>query len=246
MTGYGIWAPPRRGRRRARHLPRHGRSRADDRQRHHPAADRRRRHRFRRLINVRETVRGYEAAGVRRSRSRTRRCRRSAATRPAAASWRSRRRAPHRGGRGCAASDDFLIIARTDARTSQGLAAALERGKAFAQGRRRIVFIEAPESEAEFAQVGAALRGDAWLFANMVPSGNSPVVSAENLQRYGFSIVDLPDRRHERRVRSARGCLPASRAARQHRGLARAKLLDEAVASARRFPRGVGIREAVP
>ncbi len=145
-----------------------------------------------------------------------------------------------------ARSDDFLIIARTDARTSQGLAAAIERGKAFARAGADIVFIEAPESEAEFAQVGAALRGDAWLFANMVPSGNSPVVSAENLQRYGFSIVIYPTAGMNAACAALEACLPASRAARQHRGLARAKLLDEAVASARRFPRGVGIREAVP
>jgi 2-methylisocitrate lyase-like PEP mutase family enzyme len=37
-----------------------------------------------------------------------------------------------------------------------------------------------------------SLAGEAWLFANMVPSGKSPVVSAENLKRYGFSPVIYP------------------------------------------------------
>jgi 2-methylisocitrate lyase-like PEP mutase family enzyme len=89
-------------------------------------------------------------------------------------------------------SDDFLIVARTDARTSLGLIDAIARGKAFAKAGADIVFVEAPESEAEFERVGQALAGDAYLFANMVPSGKSPVVSAENFKRYGYSIVIYP------------------------------------------------------
>ena len=145
------------------------------------------------LINVRETVRGYEAAGVQaiqiEDQEMPKKCGHTPGRRVVALKDAVRRIEVAVDAR---RSDDFLIIARTDARTSQGLAAALERGKAFARAGADIVFIEAPESEAEFAQVGAALRGDAWLFANMVPSGNSPVVSAENLQRYGFSIVIYP------------------------------------------------------
>jgi 2-methylisocitrate lyase-like PEP mutase family enzyme len=89
-------------------------------------------------------------------------------------------------------SDDFLIVARTDARTSLGLDEAIARGKAFARAGADIVFVEAPESEAELERVGQALAGDAYLFANMVPSGKSPVISAANLKRYGYSIVIYP------------------------------------------------------
>ena len=44
-------------------------------------------------------------------------------------------------------SADFLIIARTDSRTSLGLDEAIRRGEAFAQAGADVVFIEAPESE---------------------------------------------------------------------------------------------------
>ncbi len=63
-----------------------------------------------------------------------------------------------------------LIVARTGARASLGLDDAIARGRAFAQAGADVVFVEAPESEAEFEQVGQALAGEARLFANMVPS----------------------------------------------------------------------------
>ena len=89
-------------------------------------------------------------------------------------------------------SADFLVIARTDACTGLGLAEAIRRGQAFADAGADIVFVESPESEDEFRRVGEALRGKAWLLANMVPTGKSPVVSAERLQAYGFSIAIYP------------------------------------------------------
>ena len=145
------------------------------------------------LINVRETVRGYEAAGVQaiqiEDQEMPKKCGHTPGRRVVPLKDALRRIEVAVDAR---RSDDFLIIARTDARTSQGLPAAIERARAFAKAGADIVFVEAPESEAEFAQVGEALRGDAWLFANMVPSGNSPVVSAANLEKYGFSIVIYP------------------------------------------------------
>lgn len=89
-------------------------------------------------------------------------------------------------------SDDSLIVARTDARTSPGLTEAITRARAFAKAGADIVFVALPASEAEFEVVGHALAGEAWHFANMVPSGKSPVVSAENLKRYGYSIGIYP------------------------------------------------------
>ena len=145
------------------------------------------------LINVRETVRGYEAAGVQaiqiEDQEMPKKCGHTPGRRVVPLRDAVRRIEVAVDAR---RSDDFLIVARTDARTSHGLPAALERGKAFARAGADIVFIEAPESEDEFRQVGDALRGDAYLFANMVPSGNSPVVSAANLQKFGFSIVIYP------------------------------------------------------
>ncbi|MFX4914278.1 isocitrate lyase/PEP mutase family protein, partial [Acinetobacter baumannii] len=63
-------------------------------------------------------------------------------------------------------SRDFLVIARTDARTSLGLDEALRRGEAFLKAGADILFIESPESEEEMAKIGQAF--DAPLVANMV------------------------------------------------------------------------------
>ena len=89
-------------------------------------------------------------------------------------------------------SQDVLIVARTDARTSLGLDEAIVRARAFAKAGADIVFVEAPESDVEFERIGQALAGDAWLLANMVPSGKSPLLTSANLKRYGFSIVIYP------------------------------------------------------
>lgn len=145
------------------------------------------------LINVRETVRGYEAAGVQaiqiEDQEMPKKCGHTPGRRVVPLKDAVRRIEVAVDAR---RSDDFLIVARTDARTSLGLTEAITRARAFAKAGADIVFVEAPESEAEFEVVGHALAGEAWLFANMVPSGKSPVVSAEKLKRYGYSIVIYP------------------------------------------------------
>ena len=97
---------------------------------------------------------------------------------------------------------DFLIIARTDARTSLGLDEALARGLAFAEAGADVIFIEAPESEAEIAKIGETI--DKPLLANMVDSGKTPIVPAERLAALGFNIAIYP----------AIGMLPAAGAMR--------------------------------
>jgi 2,3-dimethylmalate lyase len=145
------------------------------------------------LLNVRETVRGYEAAGVQaiqiEDQEMPKKCGHTPnrrvvpledAVKRVEVAVEARR------------SPDFLIIARTDARTGLGLDAAIRRAKAFAKAGADILFVEAPESEAEFKRVGGELAGSAKLLANMVPTGKSPVVSAQKLQGYGFSIAIYP------------------------------------------------------
>jgi 2-methylisocitrate lyase-like PEP mutase family enzyme len=89
-------------------------------------------------------------------------------------------------------SDDFLVVARTDARTGLGLNEAIRRARAFARAGADILFVEAPESEEEFEKIGAELAGEAKLLANMVPTGRSPMLAAETLARHGFSIAIYP------------------------------------------------------
>jgi 2-methylisocitrate lyase-like PEP mutase family enzyme len=87
-------------------------------------------------------------------------------------------------------SPDFLIIARTDSRTSLGLDEAIRRAEAFAKAGADVVFVEAPESEAEMATI--ARRIDAPLLANMVNGGRTPLISAARLAEIGFSIAIFP------------------------------------------------------
>ena len=102
------------------------------------------------LLNVRHTVRGYEAAGV------------------AAIQIEDQevpKKCGHTPGRRVIPTKDmclkievavearrdpnFLIVARTDARTTLGLDEAIARGKAFAKAGADVIFIESPETEAE-------------------------------------------------------------------------------------------------
>jgi 2-methylisocitrate lyase-like PEP mutase family enzyme len=85
---------------------------------------------------------------------------------------------------------DFLIVARTDARTALGLDEAIRRGKAFAQAGADIVFVESPESEDEMARIGSEI--EAPLLANMVEGGRTPILPAARLQQLGYAMAIYP------------------------------------------------------
>ena len=87
-------------------------------------------------------------------------------------------------------SDDFLIIARTDSRTTLGLDEALRRGEAYAKAGADIIFIESPETLDEMKTVCANF--DKPCFANMVEGGRTPLLSAEELEDLGFAIAIFP------------------------------------------------------
>ena len=87
-------------------------------------------------------------------------------------------------------SDDFLIVARTDARTALGLDEAIRRGKAFARAGADIVFVESPETEDEMARIGGEI--DAPLLANMVEGGRTPILPAARLQALGYAMAIYP------------------------------------------------------
>ncbi|NDA71327.1 MAG: carboxyvinyl-carboxyphosphonate phosphorylmutase, partial [Betaproteobacteria bacterium] len=143
------------------------------------------------LLNIRHTVRGYEAAGVQAIQIEDQEMPKKCGHTP------NRRVVPLKDALkrievavDARRRDDTLIIARTDARTALGLDEAIARGKAFAKAGADIVFIEAPESAEEFERVGASI--DAWLIANMVPSGKSPVIERADLIRWGFDLAIYP------------------------------------------------------
>ena len=86
--------------------------------------------------------------------------------------------------------EDFIIIARTDARTAVGLEEAMQRAHAFAEAGADVIFVESPLDEDELALVGGSM--DRPLLANMVESGKTPILPAARLQELGFSVVIHP------------------------------------------------------
>ena len=88
-------------------------------------------------------------------------------------------------------SADFLLIARTDARAVEGIEAALQRDRLYREAGADILFVEAPESEAEIRAVAAAFP-DVPLLFNYAEGGKTPAVEHDLLAELGFAIVIFP------------------------------------------------------
>lgn len=85
---------------------------------------------------------------------------------------------------------DTLIMARTDARTTDGLDEALFRSKEFKRLGADILFVEAPESVEEMQIICAELNGPKMV--NVVEGGKTPVLPTKDLERIGFKIAAYP------------------------------------------------------
>ena len=88
-------------------------------------------------------------------------------------------------------SNDFLIVARTDARYSEGLDEALRRAEGFLEAGADILFVESPESPEELRRIGETFKGAA-LLANMVEGGRTPFLSTRELEGLGFKVALFP------------------------------------------------------
>jgi 2,3-dimethylmalate lyase len=88
-------------------------------------------------------------------------------------------------------SDEFLIIARTDARAVEGLPAALERARRYRDAGADVLFVEAPQSIAETEAIAAALP-DVPLLFNYAEGGKTPPVTHAQLAEFGFRLVIFP------------------------------------------------------
>jgi carboxyvinyl-carboxyphosphonate phosphorylmutase len=88
-------------------------------------------------------------------------------------------------------SDDFLIIARTDARAAEGLDSALRRARAYREAGADVLFIEAPQNEEEVTQIAGAFPNVPLLF-NWAEGGKTPPMPLERLKELGYRIVIFP------------------------------------------------------
>ena len=87
-------------------------------------------------------------------------------------------------------SKDFIIVARTDARATEGLDEAIERGKQNKKTGANAIFVEAPRSLDEMKKIGKEINAP--LVANMIEGGATPLSSAETLNKMGFKIILYP------------------------------------------------------
>lgn len=85
---------------------------------------------------------------------------------------------------------NFLIVARTDARASEGLEGAINRAKAYVDAGADMIFPEALADEGEFGRFRKAIGAP--LLANMTEFGKSQLLTAQQLAGLGFNLVIYP------------------------------------------------------
>ena len=86
--------------------------------------------------------------------------------------------------------ENFLIIARTDANTVEGIEKTIDRIKAYEDAGADIIFPEAMKNEKEFEKIRK--NSEVNLLANMTEFGKSKLLSTKELENLGYSIVIYP------------------------------------------------------
>lgn len=90
------------------------------------------------------------------------------------------------------ASDQTLIIARTDAIAVEGFDASVERAELYIEAGADVLFIEAPQTRTQLEAIASHFGGRIPLMANMVEGGKTPIHGTQDLQSLGFSLVIFP------------------------------------------------------
>ncbi|MET4431623.1 MULTISPECIES: methylisocitrate lyase [unclassified Mycolicibacterium] len=85
---------------------------------------------------------------------------------------------------------NFIVCARTDAAGTEGIDAAIDRAKAYADAGADLIFTEALTSPADFERFRAAV--DTPLLANMTEFGKSELLTTEQLADIGYNVVIYP------------------------------------------------------
>lgn len=86
--------------------------------------------------------------------------------------------------------ESLVLIARTDARSVEGLEAALERAHRYREAGADVLFVEAPLSRDELARIAQELPPP--VMVNMVEGGRTPLLAAAELEALGFRLVIFP------------------------------------------------------
>jgi len=102
---------------------------------------------------------------------------------------------------------DLVIIARSDARAIEGLAAAVDRVNAYLEAGADVGFVEAPQTIEELRIVGREVRGPA--LVNVFEGGKTPMIGAQELEAMGFRLGIYPSQTHRAAIRAAQRALAA-------------------------------------
>jgi len=101
---------------------------------------------------------------------------------------------------------DFCIIARTDARGVNGFDDAIERARAFAKLGVDAIFIEAPQSEEELAEIPRRIP-DVPLLVNVFKGGKTPMLPMQRLEKMGYRIAIYPSETQRAAIHAMRATL---------------------------------------
>jgi 2,3-dimethylmalate lyase len=93
--------------------------------------------------------------------------------------------------RAARSSPDLVLVARTDARTTHGLAEAIARGRRYAEAGADVVFVESPETAEEMRAICAGIPAPT--LANMVEGGRTPILPQRELAEIGYKIAIYPN-----------------------------------------------------
>ena len=104
---------------------------------------------------------------------------------------------------------DMVIIARSDARATEGLEAAIARVNAYLEAGADVGFVEAPQSAAELAAVAKGLAKPA--LANIFQGGKTPPLPARELQAMGFRLGIYPSQTQRAAIAAANKVLAVLR-----------------------------------
>jgi 2-methylisocitrate lyase-like PEP mutase family enzyme len=102
---------------------------------------------------------------------------------------------------------DFVLIGRTDAIAVEGFAAALDRAAAYLEAGADMIFVEAPTTEDEIADIAKRLPG--YKLINMFHGGKTPLLPASRLQELGYHVVIIPSDAQRAAIRAMQRVLAA-------------------------------------
>jgi 2-methylisocitrate lyase-like PEP mutase family enzyme len=107
---------------------------------------------------------------------------------------------------GARTDKNFCIIARTDARGVHGFDDAIERARIFAKLGVDAIFVEAPQSEDELAEIPRRIPGVP-LLVNVFKGGKTPMLPMERLQAMGYRIAIYPSETQRSAIHAMRSAL---------------------------------------